>query len=230
MNKHPTPRRKRLKALLEKLKDQSEWSGSKLAEKIGVTKQTFSNWLGCRVDPEVRHLEAIAKAANLSLNSLIAYLDNKPELLDEIGLDELTGGVKKLGVIGAIKVAETSIERIQSWLSFAKQTQEAIMEHQNVQNELITIIRAKLEALGEKEFLKKTGLTKDELDLVLEGERPNAAILILIVRVLPEVRFSKLYELVNSIYGDNQPPPMPWLQYLLEPKLPEDPTDNLPSQ
>jgi len=81
-----------------------------------------------------------------------------------------------------------------------------------------------------EEFLKKTGLTKGELDLVLEGERPNAVILILIVRVLPEVSFSKLYELVNSIYGDDEPPPMPWLQYLLETKLPEDPTDNLPSQ
>jgi hypothetical protein len=175
-------------------------------------------------------LEAIAKVANLSLNSLVAYLDNKPELLDEIGLEELTAGVEKLGVIGAIKVAEASIERIQSWLSFAKQTQEAIMDHQNVQNELIAIVRAKLETLGEKEFLKKTGLTKGELDLVLEGERPNAVILILIVRVLPEVSFSKLYELVNSIYGDDEPPPMPWLQYLLESELPEDPKDNLPSQ
>jgi len=230
MNKHTMPRRNRLKALLEKLKAQSEWSASKLAEKIGVSKQTFSNWMNCRVDPEVRHLESIAKVANLSLNSLVAYLDNKPELLDEIGLEELTAGVEKLGVIGAIKVAEASIERIQSWLSFAKQTQEAIMDHQNVQNELITIVRAKLETLGEEEFLKKTGLTKEELDLVLEGERPNATILILIVRVLPEVTFSKLYELVNSIYGDDEPPPIPWLQYLLEPKLPEDPMDNLPSQ
>jgi transcriptional regulator with XRE-family HTH domain len=230
MNKHTMPRRNRLKALLEKLKAQSEWSASKLAEKIGVSKQTVSNWLDCRVDPEVRHLEAIAKVANLSLNSLIAYLENKPELLDEIGLDELTAGVEKLGVIGAIKVAEASIERIQSWLSFAKQTQEAIMDHQNVQNELIAIVRAKLETLGEEEFLKKSKLTKASLDSVLEGERPNTTILVLIIRVLPEVPFSRLCELVDSIYGDLKPPAMPWLQYLLEPKLPEDPTDNLPSQ
>jgi len=230
MNEHPTPRQKRLKELLEKLLKQFQWSGSKLAEKIGVTKQTFSNWINCRVDPEVRHLEAIAKVANLSLNSLIAYLENKPELLDEIGVYELTTGVQKLGVIDAMKVAEASISHVQSWLNFAKQTQEAIMDHQNVQNELIAIVRARLETLGEKEFFKKSGLTKAELDLVLEGERPNATILILIVRVLPEVRFSKLYELVNSIYGDDGPPPMPWLQYLLDPKLPEDPTDNLPSQ
>jgi transcriptional regulator with XRE-family HTH domain len=192
MDKHTMPRRNRLKALLEKIKAQNEWSGAKLAEKIGVSKQTVSNWLDCRVDPEVRHLEAIAKIANLSLNSLIAYLDNKPELLDQIGLEELTAGVERLGVIGAIKVAETSIGRIQSWLSLAKQTQEAIMDRQNVQNELIAIVRAKLEALGEEEFLKKSGLIKAELDLVLEGERPDATILILIVRVLPEVRFSKL--------------------------------------
>ena len=52
MNQHTMSRRKRLKALLAKLQKQTEGSASKLAQKMGVSKQTFSNWVNCRVDPD----------------------------------------------------------------------------------------------------------------------------------------------------------------------------------
>jgi len=89
MNQNTMPRRKQLKKLLLKLQNESECSTAKLAQKIGVSKQIFSNWMQCRINPEPPHLEAIAKAANLSLDDFIAYLEDKPEPSQETGLGKL---------------------------------------------------------------------------------------------------------------------------------------------
>lgn len=222
MNQHTMSRRKRLKALLAKLQKQTEWSASKLAQKMDVSKQTFSNWVNCRVDPDTAHLETIAKFANLSLNDLIAYLENKPLPPEEIKLETLLREIKSLPVAEAIKVAEEAVNRVQVSLNTLRHTQEAIIDNQNVQNELVQIVRARLAVLGEEEFLKISELTKAELDSVLEGERPNSVILVLIDRVLPELSFSKLCDLVDNIYGDLKPPAMPWLAFL---SATESPTD-----
>ncbi len=89
MNQNTMSRRKQLKKLLLKLQNESELSTAKLAQKIGVSKQIFSNWMQCRINPEPPHLEAIAKAANLSLDDLIAYLEGKPESSEETRSEKL---------------------------------------------------------------------------------------------------------------------------------------------
>lgn len=226
MNKHPTPRRKRLKALLEKLKDQSEWSGSKLAEKIGVTKQTFSNWLGCRVDPEVRHLEAIAKAANLSLNSLIAYLDNKPMPLEKRGMESLLKEVRDLSVQDKIEVMQVIVPEIQSWINLVANQPEVMMNTQNDPNPVVQAVSSKLTSVGEEAFFKICRLTKPELDSILAGEKPNALVIAFLGKLMPGTKLSELCELVDRVYGEYTPPANDSLENLTELEPTENQTDD----
>ena len=177
MNEHPTPRQKRLKELLEKLQKQFQWSGSKLAQNIGVTKQTFSNWIKCHTEPEVKHLEAIARAANLSLNSLIAYLDNKPMPLEKRGMESLLGEVHDLSVQDKIEVVQAIVPEIQSWINLVANQPEVMMNNQSDPNPVVQTVNSQLASIGEGGFFKICRLTKPELDSILAGEKPNALVI-----------------------------------------------------
>jgi len=226
MNKHTMPRRKRLTALLEKLKNQSEWSASKLAEKIGVSKQTFSNWMNCRVDPEVRHLEAIAQVANLSLNSLIAYLDNKPMPLEKRGMENLLKEVHDLSVQDKIEVMQAIVPEIQSWINLVANQPEVMMNNQNDPNPVVQTVNSKLASIGEGEFFKICRLTQPELDSILAGEKPNALVIAFLGKLMPGTKLSELCELVDQIYGEYTLPANDSLENLTELQPPEDPTDD----
>jgi len=225
MNKHTMPRRNRLKALLEKLKAQSEWSASKLAEKIGVSKQTFSNWTNCRVDPDVRHLEAIARVANLSLNSLVAYLDNKPMPLEKRGMESLLEEVRDLSVQDKIQVVQAILPEIQSWINLVANQPEVMMNNQNAPNDLVQMVYARLQILGEEEFFKICRITKPELDSFLQGKKPNLAVLAIVDKVLPDIELPDLCNLASNVYGENTPAAMPPVEFLAPPESPENKTE-----
>jgi transcriptional regulator with XRE-family HTH domain len=225
MNENTMPRKKRLRALFLKIQDKTDWSSSDLANKIGVSKQTFSNWLNCRVEPDVRHLESIARIASLSLDSLLAYLNGQPAPIEKIGVEEIRRDINAFSILELDAIQSLCQDRMEVLNNFKLQYQEMVSGKRNAPNQLVEMVCTQIKVLGMDQFTPFIFLTPLEFGAFLEGKKPNLAVLGIIAEMLPDKKFSEIQDLANSIYGEKTPPYMFPLSVLKEPDLSENEED-----
>jgi len=222
MKENTIIRRKRLSALFIKMQNANDWSAADLAKKIGVSKQTFSNWINCRAEPEANHLESIARVANLSLDSLEAYLNGLPAPLEGISREEVGRGIDGFSITELNSLQSLCEGKMQFLENAEAQYQKIISGKKNAPNLLVQMVCDRMKVSGKGHFDSFIFATPLEFEGFLAGKKPNLVVLGIIAEILADKKFSEIEELANKIYGQTTPPHTFPLPILNGPDLSED--------
>lgn len=90
-----------------KLRKDCKLSQEQLAEKVGVTRQTISNWELGETSPNPEQLKLLSKSLNVSIDELLNN-DIKPVLVEKVSNTEKLAGliIKILKVMGILFIVE----------------------------------------------------------------------------------------------------------------------------
>lgn len=85
---------------IEKLRKEKGWSQEKLAEELGVSRQTIYKWESESANPETDHLRMLVKIFNTSFDYLLgnddtAFVEGKKDIIENHITEEIKEEVKK---------------------------------------------------------------------------------------------------------------------------------------
>jgi transcriptional regulator with XRE-family HTH domain len=222
MKENTIIRRKRLSALFIKMQNANDWSAADLAKKIGVSKQTFSSWLNCQAEPEANQLESIARVANLSLDSLEAYLNGLPAPLEGISKEEVGRGIDGFSITELDSLQSLCEGKMQFLENAEAEYQKIISGKKDAPNLLVQMVCDRMKVSDKGHFDSFIFATPLEFEGFLAGKKPNLVVLGIVAEILADKTFSEIEELANKIYGQKTPPHTFPLPILNKPDLSED--------